>query len=80
MLFHHNTLINFVEILAKYIPDFLAYPKHPKLQHKVCRPMPKDFVTKQYLLCVSTIDESSITGQPKVLNNIYIEQLKLKHE
>jgi len=79
-LFYHNTLINFIEILAKYVPDFSAYPKHFKLQHKVCQPMPKYFVTKQYPLCVSTIDESSIAGQPKVLNNIYIKQLKLKHE
>jgi hypothetical protein len=78
--FHHNTLINFIEILAEYVPDFSAYPKHPELQHKARRPMPNDFVTKQYPLRVSTIDESSIAGQPKVLNNIYIEQLKLKHE
>jgi hypothetical protein len=79
-LFHHNTLINFIEILAEYVPDFLAYQKHPELQHKVHRPMPKDFMTKQYPLRVSTNDESSIAGQPKVLDNIYIEQLELKHE
>jgi hypothetical protein len=78
--FHHNTLINFIEILAKYVPDFLTYPKHSELQHNVRRPMLKDFMTKQYPLCVSTIDKSSIAGQPKVLDNIYIKQLQLKHK
>jgi hypothetical protein len=42
--------------------------------------MPADYVTKQYPLRVSTIDESLIAGQPKVLHNVYIDQMKMKHE
>ena len=42
--------------------------------------MPTGYITKQYPLKVNTIDESSIEGQPKVLDNIYIKQIKMKHE
>jgi hypothetical protein len=62
-LFHHNTPINFIEILTEYIPDFSTYPKHPEQQHKVHPSMPNNFVTKQYPLHVSTIDKSSMAGQ-----------------
>jgi len=42
--------------------------------------MPAGYITKQYPLKVNTVDQSSIEGQPKVLDNIYIEQMKMKHE
>ena len=41
--------------------------------------MPKDYWTKQYPLCTSTIDESLITGNIAVINDVYVNQLKMTH-
>jgi predicted outer membrane protein len=38
------------------------------------------YITKQYPVKVNTIDESSVEAQPKVLDNIYIQQMKMKHK
>ena len=42
--------------------------------------MPAGYITKQYPLKVNTVDESSIEGQPKVLDNVYIKQMKMMHK
>jgi hypothetical protein len=78
--FHRQLLVHLVGILAEYAPGFSEYLALPELQHKIRRQMPADYVTKQYPLRVSTIDESSIAGQTKVLHNVYIDQMKMKHE
>ncbi|KIK77060.1 hypothetical protein PAXRUDRAFT_36838 [Paxillus rubicundulus Ve08.2h10] len=52
----------------------------PVLQHMECRKMPKCYQTKQYHLCTSTIDESSVTGNIAVIQDAYINQLKMMHD
>ncbi|KAG9312618.1 hypothetical protein JVU11DRAFT_7024 [Chiua virens] len=42
--------------------------------------MPNGHCTKQFPLHTSTIDESSISGNIAVANNVYINQLKMTHE
>jgi hypothetical protein len=78
VLFHHQSLINVIEILVKYAAAFEPKTKLTELQHKVHQQMPQDYVTKQYPLQVSTIDKLSTMAQPKVLHNIYINQMKMK--
>ncbi|KIK40439.1 hypothetical protein CY34DRAFT_24807 [Suillus luteus UH-Slu-Lm8-n1] len=41
--------------------------------------LPVGYCTKQYPLCTSTIDESSISGNMAVVNDVYINQLKMTH-
>jgi hypothetical protein len=42
--------------------------------------MPKGYCTKQFPLCTSTTDESSITGNIAVIHNVYIRQLQMTHD
>lgn len=41
--------------------------------------MPKDYQIKQYPLCTSTIDKRLISGNIAVINDVYINQLKMTH-
>jgi hypothetical protein len=43
--FHHQCLINVIEILAEYVPAFEPKTKLTELQHKIRRQMPQDYVT-----------------------------------
>jgi len=78
--FNAQLKVHLVQILAKYAAGFGDYAKSSKLQHHPRRQMPAGYITKQYPLKVNTVDESSIEGQPKVLDNVYIEQMKMTHE
>jgi len=79
-LFNAQLRIHIIQILTKYVVSFSDYAISIKLQHQPRQQIPAGYITKQYPLKVNTVDESSIKGQPKVLDNIYIEQMKMKHE
>ena len=78
--FNIQLRVHIVQILTKYAIGFRDYATSTVLQHPPHRQIPAGYITKQYPLKVNTVDASSIAGQPKVLNNIYIEQMKMKHE
>jgi hypothetical protein len=72
--------IHLVQILAKYAVGFKDYATSLELQHHPCWQIPVGYITKQYTVKVNIIDESSVEAQPKVLDNIYIQQMKMKHK
>ena len=52
----------------------------PLLKHRERRRLPKGYKTNQYPLQTSTIDESSVSGNIAVINDVYINQLKMTHD
>ncbi|KAF9226424.1 hypothetical protein BS17DRAFT_878968 [Gyrodon lividus] len=79
--YHSQLRIHIINILLDFCKAFQGYkrPCGPILQHPECR-MPKGYQTKQYPICTSTINESSITGNIAVIHDVYINQLKMTHE
>ena len=51
----------------------------PSLSHEERCKLPKGHKTKQYPLHTLTIDESSVSGNLSVINDVYINQLKMTH-
>jgi len=51
----------------------------PFLQYLEWRRIPNGHRTKQYPLCISTIEESSVTSNIAMIYNVYINQLKMTH-
>ncbi|KAG0698558.1 hypothetical protein DFH29DRAFT_1081734 [Suillus ampliporus] len=78
MMSHHRQLcIHVVNILLEACSDFKDFP--PLLHHER-RKLLVGYRTKQYPLCTSTIDESSVSRNIAVINDVYINQLKMTHE
>ena len=77
--YHSQLWIHIVNILLNCCKSFKDYKRSPVLLPPECCKMPKGYRTKQYPLRASTIDESSITGNIAVINDIYIHQLKMTH-
>lgn len=65
-----------VLVLSKYVTKFGAYSDRQALQHKPRRPLPKWYVTKQYPLRTTTIEEATVRGNLLFHDDIYITQLK----
>ncbi|KIJ05902.1 hypothetical protein PAXINDRAFT_20870 [Paxillus involutus ATCC 200175] len=80
--FHAQLRIHIIETLLDCCKSFHDYKRlHGHLFHHLQRrKIPKGYRTKQYPLRTSTIDESSITGNIAVINDVYINQLKMTHE
>jgi hypothetical protein len=78
--FRSHLRIHLVDILLGHCTGFKDYQKTTILQHSERRKMPKGYRTKQFPLCTSTIDESSITGNIAVIHDVYINQLRMRHE
>ncbi|KAF9234843.1 hypothetical protein BU15DRAFT_78605 [Melanogaster broomeanus] len=80
--FHSQLRIHVVQTLLDYCKAFDSYtrPQGPSFHYLERRKMPKGYRTKQYPLRTSTIDESSVTGNIAVINDVYINQLKMTHE
>jgi hypothetical protein len=78
MASHHAQLqVHIVNILLEHCTNFKGFTR---LQHHQRRKLPAGYRTKQYPLRTSTIDESSISGNIAVINDVYINQLKMSHE
>ena len=73
--------VHVVKALLDHCKAFNMYEhrSHPLLQHCERRKIPRGHRTKQYALRTSTIDESSITGNIAVINDVYINQLQMTH-
>ncbi|KAG9310626.1 hypothetical protein JVU11DRAFT_9194 [Chiua virens] len=80
MAYHSQLRIHIIDLLLDYCKPFQDYKQPPSLFHPERRKMPKGYRTKQYPLRTSTIDESSITGNIAVINDVYVNQLKMTHE
>lgn len=80
--FQDQICIHIVDILLTYCRSFHTYNRSEStiLDHPECRKMPKGHRTKQFPLRTSTIDESSVAGNIAVVNDVYINQLKMTHE
>lgn len=77
--YHSQLRIHIIDVLLNCCKPFEDYERPPILLHLERRKMPKGYRTKQYPLRTSTIDESSITGNIAVINNVYMNQLKMTH-
>ncbi|KIJ57647.1 hypothetical protein HYDPIDRAFT_44852 [Hydnomerulius pinastri MD-312] len=80
--FDSHLRLHVINILLDSCPEFKHYKPRsdPLLRCGERRKMPKGYRTKQYPLRTSTIDESSVTGNIAVINDVYITQLKMSHE
>ena len=65
-------------ILTKYVKGFDSeqYSKDQALQHKSRRPMPKGYITEQFPLRATMIEEATVRGNLLFHDNIYVTQLK----
>ncbi|KAF8545684.1 hypothetical protein OG21DRAFT_1428847, partial [Imleria badia] len=74
--------IHVINILLKSSKAFkeFQHSNDPRLTHPERWKMPAGSQTKQYSLRTLTIDESSISGNIAVVNDVYINQLKMTDE
>ena len=67
-------------ILLKYVKGFNSesepYSKDQVLQHKPRRPIPKGYITEQFPLRATSIEEATVRGNLLFHDDIYITQLK----
>ncbi|KAF8132995.1 hypothetical protein EV363DRAFT_1583268 [Boletus edulis] len=83
--FYGQLRIHIIAVLLDVCTSFngpLGYQDHsdPLLEHEERHKPPKGYKTKQFPLRTSTIDESSISGNIAVINDVYINQVKMTHE
>lgn len=78
--FQFQLKIVIVHVLTKYSEHFKSYAAHPSLQHKPRRPMPKGYVTEQYPVRATTIEEATVRGNLLYHEDIYLTQLKRNPE
>lgn len=71
-----QTTVNIAKILLKYVPELADLSSNPLFQNQPRHQLIPSEKTQCYPLCVSTIEEASITGNLRVHNNTYIHQLK----
>ena len=68
--FTHQSCINSILILFKYVKGFNIQKSNPLFQHKPRHMIPRNHKTKFYPCRANTIDESSILGNLQVHDNI----------
>lgn len=73
-LFQRKVVV--IHVLTKYVKGFEPYSKGPALQHKSRRPIPKGYVTQQFPLRATTVDEATVRGNLLFHDDIYLTQLK----
>ena len=69
-----------VRILCCRHPSFKHLQKHPAFQPESVRPLPRGYRTQQFPLRISTIEESTITGNIAVHVDTHEKQLMLTHQ
>jgi hypothetical protein len=72
----YQILIVIVHVLTKYSKHFTSYAKHPALQHKARHVMPDSYITKQYPIWATTIEEATVQGNLLFHEDVYLTQLK----
>jgi hypothetical protein len=65
-----------IRVLTKYCPDFSSYSKDPALQHIPRRPMPPGYVTEQFPIRATTIEEATVRGNLLYHDDVFLNQLK----
>jgi len=70
--------LDIIKILINNQNGFDYVKDDPLLKHRQYRPPPQKHKTKEFVLRTTTIEESSIAGNIKVNDNIYLEQLEFK--
>ncbi|KAJ7838985.1 hypothetical protein B0H13DRAFT_2677309 [Mycena leptocephala] len=68
-----------IRVLFRYNKGFTEYNEISALQFISRRPMPDDYVTYQFPVRLSTIEENSIPGNLSVHENVFVTQLKLTY-
>ncbi|KAJ7914007.1 hypothetical protein B0H13DRAFT_1712280 [Mycena leptocephala] len=68
-----------IRALFRYSEGFAEYNEISALQFISHRPMPDDYVTYQFPVRLSTIEENSIPGNLSVHENVFVTQLKLTY-
>ena len=63
-------------VLPKYCPQFELYAKDPALQNIPRRPMPPGYVTEQFPIRATTIEEATVRGNILFHEDVYLNQLK----
>jgi len=74
--FHFQLKVVVIRVLIKYVEGFESYAKDPALQHKPRRQMPKGYITEQFPLRATTIEEATIRGNLLFHDDVYVTQLK----
>lgn len=72
--------VHVIKILLDGEEAFHDYPHRSLLQYQPRRKLPTGIKTKQFPLRTSPIDESSVSGNIAVIEDVYIKQLKMTHE
>ena len=67
--------IAIIWVLLKYCPSFKSYATDPSLQNTPHRPMPAGYVTKQFPLRATTIEEATVHENLLYHKDIYLTQL-----
>ena len=79
--FLHQLQVHVVSVLLTYSKHFDDYVRPAAaLKHRERRKLPSGFPTKQSPLRTSTIDESSVSGNIAVINDVYLTQLQMTPE
>ena len=65
-------------ILTKYVKgfDLEPYSKNKALQHKPRRPIPNGYISEQFPLRATTIEEATVRGNLLFHDDIYTRQIK----
>jgi len=74
--FQHQLSIVVIHVLLKYLKLFEFLSTHPDLQHKPRCPIPKGYITEQYPVRSTTIEEATVRGNLLYHEDVYLTQLK----
>ena len=74
--FHFQLETVVVRVLTKYVKGFESCSKDPDLQHNPRRAIPKGYVTEQFPLRATTIEEATVRGNLLFHDDIYVTQLR----
>ena len=73
---HFQMKIAVVRVLMKHYPQFQCYAKDPVLQNLPRRRMLPGYVTEQFPIRATTIEEATVRGNLLFHDDVYINQLK----
>ncbi|KAF8262352.1 hypothetical protein EI94DRAFT_1602652 [Lactarius quietus] len=73
---HLQLRVAVVRVLMKYCPGFQSYQTDPALQNFPRRPMPPGYMTEQFPLRATTIEEATVQGNMLYHDEVYLNQLE----
>ena len=74
--FQSQLKIVIVRVLTTYSPAFSSYVANPLLKHTLRRPMPRGYVTEQFPIRATTIEEATVRGNLLYHEDVFLNQLK----